>query len=278
MTGLRDGPRKPLFQPFKPAANTAPALSLSTPLLDTPQPGQMTAPARGPILDGHAEAFPNHPKPPSRRGPRTAVRPGGACHLPQCRERLLCAAGQGARPQGAGHPGRTRRLRLCRRICPGLRPLGAAPRARPPVPRRLFARHAADHAGGHREVSGLRPDQRHRPGLRQEAGEDLRRAGVRRHRNRAAAPDRGARDRPEAHHHHHPGLGRAEDRPGDHGLPPAPRRRHLACRAHLQDLWRRRHPAGDGEPLPAGPRHPRAALVSRPPTPSPSGWAFPRIR
>lgn len=224
---------------------------------------RVTAHRRCCILEGHAEAAALRFDPFCRRRSRAAVRAGGARHLPQPRERLLRAAGQGARPQGPRHPGRARRLRLPRRIHPGVGPLGTAPRARPAVPRRLPARRPADHPGGHREVPRLRPDQGHRPGLRQEAGPHLRRTGLRHHRNPAAAPDRGARHRPEAHREDHPRLGRAEDRAGDHGLPAKPRRRHVARRAYLQDLRRRRHSAGDREPLSPCPRHPRHRLSHR---------------
>ena len=42
-----------------------------------------------------------------------------------------------------------------------------------------------------------------------------------------------------------------------------PRRRHLAGGSDLQDLRGRRDPAGDREPVPAGPRHPRHRLQDR---------------
>ena len=62
---------------------------------------------------------------------------------------------------------------------------------------------------------------------------------------------------------HRRGLGRAEGRPRDHGLPAQPRRRHGAGGAHLQDLRRRRRPGHVGEPVPPGTRHPRHRLQDR---------------
>ena len=59
------------------------------------------------------------------------------------------------------------------------------------------------------------------------------------------------------------GLGRAEGRPRDHGVPAQPWRRHLAGGADLQDLRRRCRPGHDREPLPAGARHPRHRLQDR---------------
>ena len=117
---------------------------------------------------------------------------------------------------------------------------------------------------GHREVPRLRHDPRHRAGLRQEAGAapSARRCSS----IIEAEPERlrevaGIGPRRAATHHRR--LGRAEGRPGDHGLPAHPWRRHRAGGADLQDLRRRRHPGHDREPLPAGPRHPRHRLQDR---------------
>jgi exodeoxyribonuclease V alpha subunit len=43
----------------------------------------------------------------------------------------------------------------------------------------------------------------------------------------------------------------------NHGLPAQPRGWHGAGGADFQDLWRRRHPGHDREPVSAGARHPR---------------------
>ena len=62
---------------------------------------------------------------------------------------------------------------------------------------------------------------------------------------------------------HHRRLGRAEDRPRDHGLPAQPWRRHGTRGPDLQDLRRRCRPGHDREPLPPGARHPRHRLQDR---------------
>ena len=84
---------------------------------------------------------------------RDAVRPGRARHLPQPRQRLLRAAGQGPRPARPGHRGRARGQHQRRRVHQRRRRLGQRPRARPAVQGGQRHRHPADHAGGHREVS-----------------------------------------------------------------------------------------------------------------------------
>ncbi len=48
---------------------------------------------------------------------------------------------------------------------------------------------------------------------------------------------------------HHGRLGRAEDRPGDHGLPAQQWGRNRPGCSHLQDLWRGRRAGDDREPL-----------------------------
>ena len=116
---------------------------------------------------------------------------------------------------------------------------------------------------GHREVSRFRDDPRHRPGLRPEDGQGVRREGVRCDRGRARSPARGDRHRARARQAHHRRLGRAEDRAGDHGLPAQPRRGHRSRGPHLQDLRRRCRPGHDREPLSTRARHPRHRLQDR---------------
>ena len=129
---------------------------------------------------------------------------------------------------------------------------------------RLPAHLGADLDRRHREVPRLRHDPRHRPGLRQEAG--ARRSARRCSTSSRPSPTGCARSTgigAGARQAHHRRLGRAEDRPGDHGVPAQPWRRHGAGGADLQDLWRRRHPGHDREPLSAGARHPRHRLQDR---------------
>ena len=108
-----------------------------------------------------------------------------------------------------------------------------------------------------REISRLRDDPRHRAGLRQEDGQGLRGEGLRRHRGRARSASRGDGHRRGSSQADHGRLGRAEDRPGDHGLPSQQRGRHRPGGSHLQDLRRGRRAGHDREPLSACPGHPR---------------------
>ncbi len=118
-------------------------------------------------------------------------------------------------------------------------------------------------ADGIEKYLGLRHDPRHRPGLRQEAGQGLRRAGLRRHRGRARAAAPGRRHRPDPCGADHRRLGRAEGGPRDHGLPAQPWRRHGAGGADLQDLRHRCRPGDEREPVSPRPRHPRHRLQDR---------------
>ena len=141
--------------------------------------------------------------------------------------------------------------------------MGQRPHPWPAVQGALHAHLGADLHRRHREIPRLRHDPRHRAGLCQEAGQGVRREGVRHHRGRARSAARGDRHWPGARQAHHRRLGRAEDRARDHGLPAQPWRRHGTGGPHLQDLWRRCRPGHDREPLSAGARHPRHRLQDR---------------
>src|SRR6185437_5690487 len=52
-------------------------------------------------------------------------------------------------------------------------------------------------------------------------------------------------------------LGRAKGGAGNHGLPAQPWRRHGAGGTDIQDLWGRRHPGHDREPVSPGARYTR---------------------
>ncbi len=196
---------------------------------------------------------------------RDAVGAGGARDLPQRRERLLRAAGQGARAARPGGGGRPRRGHQRRRVHQRHRLVDQRPRARPAVQGGHRRHHPADHAGGDREVSGLGHDPRHRPGLRQGPGGGVRRGGVRPDRAGAGAAARGDRHRRQAGQPHRRRLGRPEGHPRDHAVPARQRRRHLAGGADLQDLRAGGDRADHREPLPPGPRHPRHRLPHRRP-------------
>ncbi len=195
---------------------------------------------------------------------RGAVRVGGARDLPQRRERLLRAAGQGARAAGPGGRGRARGCDQRGRVHQRDGDVDHRPRARPAVQGAPGHDDAADHAGGHREVLGVRHDPRHRPHLRLRPGARVRRGCVRPDRAGAGAAARGGGHRREARCAHRRRLGRAEGDPRDHAVPARQRRRHVAGGAHLQDL----RPAGDRadhrEPLPS--RATSAASASAPRT------------
>ena len=158
------------------------------------------------------------------------------------------------------------------------RHLGQRPHPRPAVQGRLPQGRPADHAGGHREVSRLRHDQGHRPGLRQaswsqafgEAVFDIIEQSPERLREVAGiGPKRAERIATR--------LGRAEGDPRDHAVPARPWRRHLAGGADLQDLRRRCRP-GHHARTPTGSPATSAASASRPPTRSRCGSASRRRR
>ena len=141
--------------------------------------------------------------------------------------------------------------------------VGQRPHPRPAVQGALHPHLRAVLGRGHREVSRLRDDPGHRPGLRPQAGPGVRREGLRHHRGGAGAASRGNRHRPCKGKAHHRRLGRAEDRPRDHGVPAQPRRRHGAGGADIQDLRRRCRGGDDGEPVPPRARHPRHRFRDR---------------
>ena len=114
-----------------------------------------------------------------------------------------------------------------------------------------------------REISRLRDDPGHRAGLRQEDGQGLRGEGLRRHRGRARSASRGDGHRRGSGQADHGRLGRAEDRPGDHGLPSQQRGRHRPGGSHLQDLRRGRRAGHDREPLSACPGYSRHRFQER---------------
>ena len=114
-----------------------------------------------------------------------------------------------------------------------------------------------------REISRLRDDPGHRACLRQEDGQGLRGEGLRRHRGRARPASRGDGHRRGSGQTDHGRLGRAEDRPGDHGLPAQQRGRHRPGGSHLQDLRRGRRAGHDREPLSACPGYPRHRFQER---------------
>ena len=184
-------------------------------------------------------AHPTRPIGPARRGPSGApLRLRRAGHLPQRAERILRAADQGARTARPGDGDRLRRQRERGgdgRV-PG--PLGQRPRARAPIQGGPPARHPALDPGGDRALSGLGHGEGHRPPLCPHPGAGLRGAGLRRHRGQPGAAPGPPRDRPQTAGAGHPGLGRAEGHPRDHGLPAVARGRHRPCGADLQDLRR----------------------------------------
>ena len=145
----------------------------------------------------------------------------------------------------------------------GFRRVGERPHPRPAVSSPLSGDFAAELDRRRREVSRLRNDPGHRPGVREEAGARLRREGVRCHREQTRAPARGRRHRPGAGEAHHWRLRRAEGGARDHGVPARPRGRHRACGADIQDLWRGGGGGDDGEPLSPRPRRARHRVQDR---------------
>ena len=158
----------------------------------------------------------------SRPGSRTPGRAGRAGDLPQSRQRLLRAAGQGSRAPRPRDRARPCRLDLGRRVRPGVGQVGSPSRAWPAVQGGLPEVGSAVIARGHGEVPGLGADQGHRPGLREEAGQGVRRGRVRRHRAAGRAADRGRRHRSQAGLQDPAGLERPESHPRDHGVPADP--------------------------------------------------------
>ena len=114
-----------------------------------------------------------------------------------------------------------------------------------------------------REISRLRHDPGHRAGLCQEDGQGLRREGLRHHRGRTRSASRGDGHWRGSGQADHRRLGRAEGRPGDHGLPAQQRGRNRPGRPHLQDLRRRRRAGHDREPLSPCPGYPGHRLQDR---------------
>ena len=169
-------------------------------------------------------------------GPRGPGRAGRARHLPQPRERLLRAPDQGAGTSRPGHCGGSCRDGGARGMDHRLRGVGQRPHPRPAVQGALHAHLRTVLGRGHREVSRLRHDPGHRPGLCPQAGPDVRREGFRRDRGRAGAAARGDRHRPGAGEADHRCLGRAEGCSRDHGVPAQPRRGHGAGGADIPDL------------------------------------------
>ena len=100
--------------------------------------------------------------------------------------------------------------------------VGQRPHPRSAVQGALHAHLRAVLGRGHREVSRLRHDPGHRPGLCPQAGPGVRREGFRRDRGRARTPARGDRHREGAGEADHRCLGRAEGDPRDHGVPAQP--------------------------------------------------------
>ena len=141
--------------------------------------------------------------------------------------------------------------------------VGQRPHPRPAVQGALHPHSGTVLGRGHREVSRLRHDPGHRPGLCPQAGPGVRREGLRRDRGRAGTAARGDRHRQGAGEADHRCLGRAEGRPRDHGVPAQPRRRHGAGGADIPDLRRRCRGGDDGEPLPPRARHPRHRFRDR---------------
>ena len=141
-----------------------------------------------------------------------------------------------------------------------LRRVGERPHSWPAVPGALHPHCGTVVGRGHREISGLRNDPGHRPGLCPQAGPRVRREGVRCHRGGAGTAARGGRHREGAGEADNGCLGRAEGRAGDHGVPAQPWRGHGAGGADIPDLRRGRRGGDDGEPLPARPGHPRHRL------------------
>ena len=129
--------------------------------------------------------------------------------------------------------------------------------------RHLHAHRAAEQSRGHRALPRVRPDPGHRAGVRAQARRGVRRPRVRGDRRPARPASRRGRHRPGPRRADRGGLGGAEGHPRHHGVPPRPRRRHVARGADLQDLRRRRDRAHHGEPLPACARHPGHRLPDR---------------
>ena len=98
-----------------------------------------------------------------------------------------------------------------RRGRPRRRPLADRPELRPAVPRADPERRAAEHARRHRGLPRLGHDQGHRPGAGRQAGQGLRRPGVRGHRAPPGPAARGAgnRPRPRRADHRPPGASSA---------------------------------------------------------------------
>ena len=193
--------------------------------------------ARGPRVPGHHSPDrrgmgnnPAHGRPAAIKSarPRGARRHRRAGDLPQCRDRLLRAACQGARAPRPRHRRRPCGDDLGGRVDHGVWRLGQRPHPWSAVQGAVHAHLGTQFRRGHREVSRLGHDPRDRPGLCQEDGQGLRREGVRHHRGRAGSAARGRRHRAGTRPAHHRSLGRAEDRARDHGLSAQPRRRHGA--------------------------------------------------
>ena len=180
--------------------------------------------------------------------------------VPQRGKRLLRAAPEGARAARPHHRHRPCRDDLGWRVDPGGWYLDERPHARAAVPGHLPEGNTADDGRGHRALPRLGHDPRHRTGLREAVGEELRRDSVRRHRSRPRPPARGRGHRPRARRAHRRRLGRAEDRARDHAVPARPRRRHVPGGADLQDLRRRGGGGHQREPVPPRARHPRYRL------------------
>ena len=88
----------------------------------------------------------------------------------------------------------------------------------------------------------------------------VRREGVRGHRDRGRPPAGSRWHWPSTSSSDRFRLGRAKGGAGNHGLPAQPWRRHGAGGADFQDLWCRRHPGHDREPVSPGARYPRHRL------------------
>ena len=145
-------------------------------------------------------------------GPGGPGRSGRARHLPQPRERLLRPEDEGAGASRPGDGGRPCRHGGTGGVDHRLGRVGQRPHPRSAVQGALHAHLRAVLGRGHREVSRLRHDPGHRPGLRPQAGPGVRREGVRCHRGRAGTPARGDRHREGAGEADHRCLGRAEGR------------------------------------------------------------------
>ena len=175
----------------------------------------------------------------SGRPDRGPCRAGGASDLPQCRDRLLRPAGEGAGRARPRHRGRACRRDLGRRVGPlsghwindrthGLQFRANFLKALQPTTLEGIERYL-----GSGMIRGIGPVYARRL-VRAFGTEvfDVIEAD-------AAAPARGGRHRPQARRPDHRRLGRPEGHPRDHAVPARPRRRHRAGGADLQDLRRR---------------------------------------